>query len=153
MKNNPQDIFHEMDALMARLFAGMDDGMSLNQPDGFGYRIVIQGGPGAGHEPEPEEFHARDTHEPVAEVHRIGDEVKVIVEMPGVSEENLNMQLNDHTLTLEAAGSARTYHTTAGLPPVDPASIRHTLKNGVLEVTFRSLLETSEGGSGSEKTA
>jgi HSP20 family molecular chaperone IbpA len=139
MKNNPQDIFREMDAMMARLFTEMDDGLAFDQSDGFGYRIVIPGGMGADQEPEPEKFHSRDTQEPVAEVHRIDNEVKVIVEMPGVSEENLNIQQNGQTLTIDAAGSVQTYHTTAALPPVDPVSIRHTLKNGVLEVSFESL--------------
>jgi HSP20 family protein len=68
--------------------------------------------------------------------------VKVVVEMPGVSEENLNIQFNGSMLTIEAAGETRTYRSTTNLPPVDPVSRHQSLKNGVLEVTFESLSDS-----------
>ena len=80
--------------------------------------------------------------EPVAEVHRLGDDVKVVVEMPGVSEEDLNIRLDGEELMIDAAGSIRTYHTHADVPPVDPKSLQHSLRNGVLEVTLHALPET-----------
>ncbi|MCX6688173.1 MAG: hypothetical protein NTZ39_00510 [Methanoregula sp.] len=144
MKNDPQDIFQQMDAMMAQLFRTMDDRDSSNLPQMTGYHIVIDG---SSQPPEPTgspAYPSRDTDEPVAEVHRIGTEVKVVVEMPGISEENLNIQLNGDTLTIEAAGNTRTYSTKTNLPPIDPVSRQHTLKNGVLEVTFESLSGSPE---------
>lgn len=144
MRNEPQDIFRQMDAMMAQFFHNMDDSRTSNLPQMAGYRIVIDGGNLPSELSGSPAYPSRDTDEPVAEVHRIGNEVKVIVEMPGVSEENLNIQLNGDMLTVEAAGETLTYSTRTNLPPVNPASRQHTLKNGVLEVTFVSLPDTPE---------
>jgi HSP20 family protein len=89
------------------------------------------------------------TGEPAPEIHRIGEDVKVVVEMPGVSEENVNIRLDGQSLTIDAAGCVHTYYTHAEVPPVDPASMQHSLKNGVLEVTIRVLPEKDEKESGS----
>jgi HSP20 family molecular chaperone IbpA len=141
MRNDPQDVFAQMDAMMARLFRDMDTGSSFGQPQTGGYRVVIQGGNQPPEFPDSPVYQSRDSDEPVAEVHRIGDDVKVVVEMPGVSEENLNIKIDGQMLTIDAAGSIRTYHTHTGVPPVDPASLQHSLKNGVLEVTLHVLPE------------
>jgi len=144
MKNDPQDVFAQMDAMMARLFREMDTGFPFGQPQTVGYRVVIQGGKLPPELPDSTVYQSRDSEEPAAEVHRIGDDVKVVVEMPGVSEENLNIRLDGQEITIDATGSIRTYHTHAAVPPVDPASLQHSLKNGVLEVTVRILPESPE---------
>ncbi len=142
MKNDPQDVFAQMDAMMARLFRDMDAGPSFGQPQTIGFRMVIQGGNLPPELPDPTAYQSRDTDEPVAEVHHLGDDVKVVVGMPGVSEASLNIRLDGQELTIDAAGSIRTYHTHANVPPVDPNSLQHSLRNGVLEVTLHALPET-----------
>ena len=142
MKNDPQDVFAQMDAMMAHLFRDMETGSSFGQPQTVGFRMVIQGGNPPPELPDPLVYQSRDSDEPVAEVHRIGDDVKVVVEMPGVSEESLNIRLDGQELIIDAAGSIRTYHTHAGVPPVDQKSVQHSLRNGVLEVTLHVLPET-----------
>ena len=141
MKNDPQDVFAQMDAMMARLFRDMDTGSSFGKPQNIGFRMVIQGGNLSPEFPDSLAYQSRDSDEPVAEVHRIGDDVKVVVEMPRVSEEGLNIRLDGEELIIDAAGSIRTYHTHADVPPVDPKSLQHSLRNGVLEVTVRVLPE------------
>ena len=42
------------------------------------------------------------TGEPVAEVHRIGNEVKVIAELPGITEEALRLDVKGNTLVIDA---------------------------------------------------
>ena len=137
MRNDPHDVFREMDSMIERLLAGMGDDLVSDLPHTTGYRIVIEGGNRLNEYPEPEDYPGRDTSEPVAEVHRIGDDVHVVAGLPGISEENLSIRLNGHTLSIDAAGDMQTYHTTAEVPPVEPASLMHTLKNGVLEVTLK----------------
>ena len=144
MKNDPQDVFAQMDAIMARLVREMDTGFPFGQPQAFGVKMVFQGGTVPPELPDYPAYQSRDPEEPVAEVHCIGDDVKVVVEMPGVSEENLNIRLDGRELTIDAAGSIRRFHTRTGIPPVDPATLQHSLKNGVLEVTLRILPESSE---------
>ena len=85
-------------------------------------------------------FSATDgADESVPEVHRIGDEVCLVTSLPGVSEENLNLNLDGGTLVIEGSSSLRTYHATAALPPVDPVTMKHAIRHGVLEVTFKAL--------------
>jgi HSP20 family protein len=83
------------------------------------------------------------TREPVAEVHPVGNEVKVIVDLPGITEEVLRLHVKGTTLVIDAVNADHHYRTSAALPPVDVGSLLKTLKNGVLEVTFTSLPEQS----------
>lgn len=144
MKNDLQDVFAQMDAMMACLFRDMDTGSPFGQPQNIGFRMMIQGGNLPPEFPDSPVYQSRDSDEPVAEIHRIGNDVKVVVEMPGVSDESLNIRLDGLELIIDAAGSIRTYHTRVGVPPVDPKSLQHSLRNGVLEVTLRVLPESPD---------
>jgi HSP20 family protein len=147
MNGDPMDIFEEMDGLFARLFPRMDREFVTGSPGGYGYRIIVQNGG------EPQEMQevrddeaplSRITGEPVAEVHRIGNEVKVIADLPGITEDELRLDVKGNTLIIDAGDADHYYHTSAALPPVDTASMQKTLKNGVLEVTFTVLEDRSE---------
>ncbi len=145
MNEDMPDVFRQMDAMMARLMREMEDNLSAGLPPGAaGYRIVIHGGepsPGIG---GPGETRPRDAKEPVAEVHHIGNEVKVIAELPGVTDEDLRLDVQKDRLIIDAGDADRHYHTSAALPPVDPQSLQRSLRNGVLEVTFTILPVTPE---------
>ncbi len=142
MHRNPMDMFEEMDEMFARLFTRMNrDFMDSSHP-GYGHRIAI-----TGHGDEPESGEPADdagspalvTGETAAEIHHIGDEVKVIADLPGITEDALRLGVKGNLLVIDAGDADHHYHTTAALPPVDAASMQKTLKNGVLEVTFRSM--------------
>ena len=144
MNEDMQDVIRQMDAMMARLMGNMEAGFAAGLPPGaVGYRIVIAGGgeppvitgPGGGM--------PRDADEPVAEVHRIGNEVKVVVELPGVTDESLRLDVQGNSLVIDAGDADRHYRTGATLPPVDAASLKKSIKNGVLEVMFTTLLDNA----------
>lgn len=137
MREDPQDIFDQMDAMMARMFAEMSRGTVTGMPaNAMGYRIIIQGSGMPRDLPDGSAILARNPGEPVPEVHQIGDEVKVIVELPGVTDESLRLDIQGDRLIIDAGDADRHYHTSALLPLVDAAPYRKSLKNGVLEVTF-----------------
>ena len=146
MQGNPTDIFDEMDEMFARLFLRMDREFMDGSSPGYGYRIMVRD---SGEGPEMREMaddavpSSRVTGEPVAEVHHIGNEVKVIADLPGITEEALRLDVKGNTLVIDAGDADHCYHTSAALPPVDAGSMQKTLKNGVLEVTFTSLPEQS----------
>lgn len=94
--------------------------------------------------PDGSAIPARNPGEPVPEVHQIGDEVKVIVELPGVTDESLRLDVQGDRLIIDAGDTDRHYHTSAMLPQVNTAPYRKSLKNGVLEVTFRIHPDNSE---------
>ena len=139
MYKDPMDMFEEMDEMFARLFTRMDREFASGNPQVCGYRIVMgnEGMPGGMQEIPASS--SRVTHEPVAEVHRIGDETKVVAELPGATDESVRLDVKGNTLVIDAGDAENHYHTTADLPPVDAASMQGSFKNGVLEVTFRNL--------------
>jgi HSP20 family molecular chaperone IbpA len=150
MKKDPQDEFSRMDAMIARIFSDITREMVSGMPlRPAGYRIVIRGsGVLPGGEPHGREIQPRDPRAPAPEVHRIGDEVKVVAELPGADEGSIRLGMPGSTLTIDAGGNGLQYHTDAELPPVEAASMQTSFKNGVLEVTFiaRSVADTSHAG-------
>jgi HSP20 family molecular chaperone IbpA len=81
----------------------------------------------------------RATSEPIVEIHRIGEEVKVITELPGTTMDAIDLELQGSSLTIDADGGPFQYHARADLPPVNPGSMHTSLKNGVLEITLHIL--------------
>ena len=146
MFEDPIDMFAEMDEMFARLFSRMDREFMAGAPGVSGYRLVSGSGGYPGGQPEIEAPRLRDSSEPVTEVHRIGDEVKVIAELPGVTDESLRLDVKGDRLIIDAGDADHHYHASATLPPVNAASLRSSIKNGVLEVTFRCLPGTAAEG-------
>jgi HSP20 family protein len=144
MHRDPMDMFDEMDEMFARLFFRMDREFMTGSPQGYGYRIMIRDdadGPAMQEMADDVAPFTRVTGEPLAEVHHIGNEVKVIADLPGITEEALRLNVKGSTLVIDAGDADHAYNTSATLPPVDIGSMQKTLKNGVLEVTFSSLPE------------
>jgi HSP20 family protein len=144
MHRDPMDLVEEMDAMFNHIFSRMDREFMTGSPQGYGYRITIRDD---GDSPAMQEMaddvapFTRVTGELVAEVHRIGNEVKVIADLPGISEEALRLDVKGNTLVIDAGDADHAYRTSAALPPVDISSMHTTLKNGVLEVTFAGIPE------------
>jgi HSP20 family molecular chaperone IbpA len=108
MREDPQDIFDQMDAMMARMFAEMSRGTVTGMPPhAMGYRIIIQGSGMPQNPPDGSAIPARNPCEPVPEVHQMGDEVKVIVELPGVTDESLRLDLQGDRLIIDAGDADR----------------------------------------------
>jgi HSP20 family protein len=134
-------MFDEMDEMFACLFSRMDRESMTGFLQGYGYRIMVRE---EGEDPAMQEMaddvapFARFTGEPVAEVHRIGNEVKLIADLPGITDEARRLDVKGSTLVIDAGDADHAYNTSATLPPVDIGSMQKTLKNGVLEVTFSS---------------
>jgi HSP20 family molecular chaperone IbpA len=143
MTEDPMDMFEQMDEMFARLFSRMDREFMNGSPGMSGYRVVFERGGEPAGIPATEAPRSRDGSEPVTEVHRIGDEVMVIAELPGVTGESLRLDVQGDQLVIDAGDADHHYHTTATLPPVDAASLQSSIKNGVLEVTFMSLPGTA----------
>jgi len=66
--------------------------------------------------------------------------LKVTVEMPGVSKENISLSATENSLTIEARdeeGKRKYYKELTDLPTVDPDSAEAVYNNGVLDVTLK----------------
>jgi len=142
MHRDPMDIFSEMDDIFARLFTRIDREFMSDVLPGNGYHIIIRDdGEWAVMLEERDDSLSfpGSASEPMAEVHRIGNEVKVIAALPGITEEALRLDVKGSTLIIDAGDADHAYRTSAVLPPVDTGSMQVTLKNGVLEVSFACL--------------
>lgn len=140
MDEAPDDIFRQMDAMMTHLLAQMGwqfaSGIS---PQVRGYRIIIRGGRMPAGEPHDTVIQPQNPHAPLPEVHRIGDEVKVVTELSGADRESIRLKVQGTALVIDADRKGQHHHQTATLPAVNPASMRSSFKNGVLEVSFDAL--------------
>ena len=76
-----------------------------------------------------------ETREPLVDVFDEGDYLSVVLELPGVEEENVNYEINGDIFILSARAGDRKYNKELLLPcPVDSRPMESTYRNGILEV-------------------
>ena len=76
-----------------------------------------------------------EEREPIVDIFDEKEEVRIIVEVPGVTEESIKTEIKGDVLTLEAKDSDRKYYKEVVLPKnVDAGTLKSKYKNGVLEI-------------------
>jgi HSP20 family protein len=76
-----------------------------------------------------------EERQPLVDVFDEKDHILVIVEMPGVEEEDISINLKGDVLTLSAATGDRKYYKEVVLPQeVEADTLKSKYKNGVLEI-------------------
>jgi HSP20 family protein len=91
-------------------------------------------------------FSVSEQREPLIDIIRDGDKLKIVAELPGVSKEDLRISANETSLAIESISGERRYHKRIDLPdPVDPSTGKSAYKNGILEISF-SLKNSKERG-------
>ncbi|HEX2405763.1 MAG TPA: archaeal heat shock protein Hsp20 [Nitrososphaeraceae archaeon] len=85
--------------------------------------------------------------EPLADITTSDKEVKVILEMPGVSRENLRINAYDNSVEVKSEDPQRKYHRVIEIPPeADIETVKSTYKNGILEIVFKKKEQTKPKG-------
>jgi HSP20 family protein len=76
--------------------------------------------------------------EPLADIVTTDNEVKVIVEMPGINKEDIKVRAYDNSVEISTSEKAqRKYHRMVEIPTdADTNTIKSAYKNGILEITF-----------------
>jgi HSP20 family protein len=106
---------------------------NLKRPSGVGFR---------GLRPE-----IAGEMEPMIDVVSTDKEVKVTVDMPGVSKENIRIDAYGSTVEVKSEDLHRKYHKTIDLPEeADIESAKSKYNSGVLEITFEKKKETKPKG-------
>jgi HSP20 family protein len=78
-----------------------------------------------------------EERQPLVDIFDEEDHVLVIIELPGVEEEQISTTVNGDILTLLAANGERKYYKEVVLPSgVDVNTLKSKYKNGVLEIKF-----------------
>jgi HSP20 family molecular chaperone IbpA len=138
MEETPSDAFRRIQELLEQMIRdSMESGNFMAQPVGF--TIVIRG-----NAPFPSGHAGPGTEnggilEPLLEVHEGDEEVLVLGELPGISGDQVRLDLEGDGLRISASDGARQFVGRASLPPVDPGSLSMNCRNGVLEVRFRRI--------------
>jgi HSP20 family protein len=83
--------------------------------------------------------------EPLADIITTDKEVKVVVEMPGITKENVRVSAYNDSIEISTEGSQRKYRKVIELPSeADMNTARSTFNNGILEILFNKK-EPSKG--------
>jgi HSP20 family protein len=86
----------------------------------------------------PEGPIVEEEREPLTDVFDEKDEIVVIAEIPGISEEGITLDLKEDILEISAAGKNRKYYKEVLLPvQVKKETLSYTYKNGILEVRIK----------------
>jgi HSP20 family protein len=84
--------------------------------------------------------------EPLVDVIKGDEEIRVVAEVPGVAKEELKVTADENTVTIESLTGEQRYRKRIDLPEtVDPKTAKSNYKNGILEVSFK---KRSKGSSG-----
>ena len=87
-----------------------------------------------------------DSREPLVDVINDPDQVRVVVELPGVEKPDIKTTITEDTLTIKVDAAARKYYKEVQLPStVDPDSSKASYNNGVLEIALRKLKPRPRG--------
>jgi len=83
--------------------------------------------------------------EPIVDVFEEEDHVRVTVELPDVKEDEMNLQVENNTLTISTDTSVRKYYKQVELPtPVEKDTMESIYRNGILEVKLRKANSTGK---------
>ncbi len=78
-----------------------------------------------------------EVREPIVDLFDEQGYIRLIAEVPGVSEEGLSIELKGDILSLNAAGKERQYAKEILLPcPVKKETLQRSFRNGILEITL-----------------
>ncbi|MGH9972501.1 MAG: archaeal heat shock protein Hsp20 [Nitrososphaeraceae archaeon] len=76
--------------------------------------------------------------EPMSDVTETDKEVKVVVELPGVSKENIKINAYENKVEVKTEDTKRKYHEVIEIPLyVDIETAKSNYNNGILEITFK----------------
>jgi HSP20 family protein len=85
--------------------------------------------------------------EPMSDVTTTDKEVKIVIELPGVSKENIKINAYDDTVEVATTDSNRKYHEVVKIPPeTDVETASSSFNNGILEIRFKKKEQTKAKG-------
>jgi HSP20 family protein len=84
--------------------------------------------------------------EPLVDVTTTDNEVKAVVEMPGISKDKIKINAYDNTVEVKSEDPQRKYHRTFEIPAeTDIETAKSSYNNGILEITFKKKQTKTKG--------
>jgi len=85
--------------------------------------------------------------EPMSDITTTDKEVKVAIELPGVSKEYIKINAYDGTVEVTTTDPKRKYHEVIEIPPeTDIETAKSSYNNGILEITFKKKTQAKPKG-------
>ncbi len=85
--------------------------------------------------------------EPLIDVTTTDKEVRVVVEMPGISRDKIKINVYDNTVEVKNEDPQRKYHRSFEIPvETDIETARSSYNNGILEITFNKKEQAKSKG-------
>lgn len=87
--------------------------------------------------PNDRQFEHERVREPLTDIIEEEDSIRVLVELPGVEKNQIDLSATDTTIKIKAQSNKRFYKKSITLPDkIIPQSSKAKFNNGVLEITF-----------------
>jgi HSP20 family protein len=148
MDEEPEDEFEMMRRLMRRLFRQLSlSELNSLKNESFVYGFSMRSGPDG--RPEISDFgdtrylekrEGLGERQPLTDIIEGKDEIFVTMELPGASEENVEVNAKGSKLTVRVGGRKK-YFADVDLPTaVRSAEVEWTLRNGVLDVVLKKVV-------------
>jgi HSP20 family protein len=85
--------------------------------------------------------------EPLADVTTTDKDIKVVIEMPGLSKDKIKVDAYEDKVEVKSEDPQRKYHKMVEIPPeTDIESARSSYNNGILEITFNKKEQSKTKG-------
>ena len=85
--------------------------------------------------------------EPLADITTTDKEVKVVIEMPGISKDKIKVDAYEDKVEVKSDDPQRKYHKIVEIPPgTDIETARCSYNNGILEITFNKKEQSKTKG-------
>jgi len=148
-----ENIINTFDDIRRRIIEEAAEASDQN-PIVYGFSIRI----GSDGKPNVEEFgnlhgmlsgdtSAPGEREPLTDVIEGDREISVVVELPGVGKDDIDLKTTESSLEINVNTAARSYHKKLSFPAkVKPDTAKASHKNGVLEVRFERAEERKGNG-------
>jgi HSP20 family protein len=111
----------------------LKEGYSSKQTIKYGFSIHTLAGEKEEKKRGVEKEKQREILEPIVDVFDEKDHIKVIAELPGISEGDINVELGGRKIIIDASNKERSYHKVIELP-CDVNDMKKRYKNGILEL-------------------
>jgi HSP20 family protein len=85
--------------------------------------------------------------EPMSDITTTDKDVKVVVELPGVSKQDIKINAYDGTVEITTTDPKRKYHEVIDIPvETDIETAKSSYNNGILEITFKKKAQAQSKG-------